>query len=340
MHAVLPWSSPNLLGGASTGADAGTDFEIPETAFSWKSAGAFVHSPSPPLNVSEARLDLAVLGSPVEHEADVRAWLEQGARTSSLLFGGFPVHRVQLIVVPGARSGPAFGMALRGGGPAIVILLDRRVTAASLHDDWTCTHEFLHLGVPRLPPEDAWLFEGLATYYTELTRARAGTITAQQAAQHLLEGFQRGRAAAGQYTLREDSREMRSRHAFFRVYWSGAALALLTDVAARRAGGTTLDAALRSFAQCCAASQADWTAQQVLARLDRFLGAPRFTGVASAWLGRKEFPDLAGTLRALGIAPGTHGEAVFSPAPDAKLRDALFSRASQSDADGEPHQTQ
>ncbi|MEP7052947.1 MAG: hypothetical protein ABJB12_21455 [Pseudomonadota bacterium] len=333
VSAALPWAEEG------SGAGTHTDFEISETAFTWKSAGAFTHSAPVPVPMAGARIDLAVLGAGFgEHDAEVRAWLEQGARTSGLLFGGFPLQRAQVIVVPTGRSRPAFGTALRGGGPAVVILLDHHVTPEALHDDWTCTHEFLHLGLPRLPPEDAWLFEGLATYYTELTRARAGVISPREAAQHLLEGFARGRAAAGKHTLRSDSREMRERHAFFRVYWSGAALALLTDVAARRAGGTTLDSALRSFAECCAASTQEWTAERVLAQLDAALGAPRFTRIEKIWLDRTDFPDVTRTLRALGIAPGADGQAIFSSAPDAALRDALFAPESKTHTDGQPHQ--
>jgi predicted metalloprotease with PDZ domain len=191
-----------------------------------------------------------------------------------------------------------------------------------------------------LPPEDAWLFEGLATYYTEVTRARAGIISPAEAYQHLLDGFARGRNGAGQQTLRDASREMRARHAFFRVYWAGAALAFLTDIAARRAGGTTLDSALRSFAECCAASEEDWTAERVLARLDASLGAPRFADQARTWLDRKEFPDLDATLRALGVAPGAHGGALLTAAPEARLRDAIMARESHAGANREPHQGQ
>jgi M61 glycyl aminopeptidase len=327
--AMLPW------------AGSGADFEIPETAFAWKSGGAFTHSALQPLAAVGAELELGVLGGGFSgHDEDVRHWLEQGVRTSSLLFGRFPVPRALVILVPGARKGPAFGMALRGGGPAVVIHLDRNSDAASLSSDWTCTHELLHLGVPRLPPEDAWLFEGLATYYTEVTRARAGIISPAQAYQHLLDGFARGRNGVDEHTLRDASREMRARHAFFRVYWSGAALAFLTDVASRRAGGNTLDSALRSFAACCAASEDDWTAERVLAQLDASLGAPRFTDQAKTWLDRKEFPDLDATWRALGIAPGSHAEALLTPAPDARLRDAIMARESDARANREPHQGQ
>ena len=320
VSAALPW--PRLPISAEPGSEA--EFSVPETAFAWRAAGAFSHGPIEPLS---PELDWVSLGEGFAHAADVRAWILEGARSASLLFGHFPVPRALLIAVPSERPGPAFGMALRGGGAAISVFLNRRADAAALSRDWTCGHEFLHLGVPRLPPEDAWLFEGLATYYTEVTRARAGLISPEQAYQHLLEGFERGRHAGGASTLREDSAQMHARHSFQRVYWAGAALALLTDLSARRAGGRTLDSALRSFAECCATSEQDWTAELVLARLDASLGAPRFTELAEHWLDRREFPDLGEALRALGVAPGSRGRAVFGRGRDAALRDAIMARA-------------
>ena len=121
---------------------------------------------------------------------------------------------------------------------------------------------------------------------------------------------------------------MHDRHSFYRVYWAGAALAFLTDVEARRAGGPTLDAALRSFAQCCAASEDEWTAERVLAHLDQSLGAPRFTEHARRWLDRPDFPEVEAALRALGVTAGTRGQAVFGSAPNAAIRDAIMARAS------------
>ena len=307
---------------------------LPETAFAWKTAGAFSHAPASSLLVPGGELNVATLGDGFGPRTSAfRDWLAQGARASSLLFGHFPVSRALVIAVPGERPGPGFGMALRGGGPAVVIFLDRRASAASLASDWTATHEFLHLGVPRLPPEDAWLFEGLATYYTEVVRARAGIIRPAQAYQHLLEGFERGRRNGGLLSLRDESSEMHERQSFYRVYWAGAALAFLTDVEARRASGPTLDAALRAFAECCAASEDDWTAERVLARLDQSLGAPRFTEHARRWLDRAEFPDVDGTLRKLGVALGAQGEAVFGRAPNAAIRDAIMALPAESQSE-------
>jgi hypothetical protein len=315
VHALVPWTR------------SGEQWLIPESAFNWKSAGAFSHSPSRQLPLDGMQLELGALDADMLlNTRAIEGWLVEGARTSRLLFGRFPVPRVLVIAVPRERRGPAFGMALRGGGPAIVILLDRHAGATELSGDWTATHEFLHLGVPRLPPEDAWLFEGLATYYTEVLRARAGIIEPEVAYQHLLEGFERGRKQGSPRTLREDSAQMHERQAFYRVYWAGAALAFLTDVEARRAHGVGLDDALRAFADCCAASEGNWSATSVLAHLDRTMGATRFQDLANAWLSRADFPTLASTLRALGVSAGAHGQAIFSVAPESAVRDAIMAR--------------
>ena len=323
VHALMPWQDT-----------------LPESAFAWKSAGAFSHArpESLPVAGGTGTLDLALLADGFgSRNSAVREWIAQGAAASSLLYGQFPVSRALVLAVPGDRSGPGFGMALRGGGPAVVILLDRRANAARLANDWTATHEFLHLGVPPLPPEDAWLFEGLASYYTEIVRARAGIISPARAYQHLLDGFERGRRNGGTLSLRDESQHMHERSSFYRVYWAGAALAFLTDVEARRAGGPTLDAALRAFAACCARSPGEeaWNAERVLARLDQNLGAPRFSEQARRWLDRAEFPELGPVLRSLGIASGTRGEAIFGRAPNAAMREAIMA-GSPAQAEGKP----
>jgi len=313
VQALVPWTR------------TGDEWLIPESAFNWKSAGAFSRAPSQRLAIDGVDLQFAPLNAPSFANARaVEAWLVEGARTSSLLFGGFPVPRALVIAVPRDHSGPSFGMALRGGGPAVVILLDQNAGERDLAADWTATHEFLHLGIPRLPAEDAWLFEGLATYYTEVLRARAGLISPEEAYQRLLDGFERGRNNGGGRTLREDSARMHERRAYFRVYWAGAALAFLTDVEARRGHGVGLDEALNAFAHCCAASELNWSAAGVLAHLDRTMGAARFQNLANTWLSSADFPALATTFRALGLSPGAHGKASFKVAPESGLRDAIM----------------
>jgi len=323
VRAALPWPH------------AEHDFALPETAFTWKAGGAFTHAEPRVLQVAGAELAWVPLGEGFEHPSEVTAWLEQGARAASVLYGHFPLSRALVLGVPGERGRAPFGMALRGGGAAVEIFLDRFADAHSLARDWTATHELLHLGVPRLPPEDAWLFEGLSTYYTEVVRARTGAITPRAAFQHLLAGFERGKRRARERTLREASANMRQNRDFYRVYWSGAALVFLLDVATRKAGGQTLDDAVRAFANCCASSEDEWTAERVVEYLDTVLGAPHFTELVHANLDRAEFPPVEPVLRELGVVFGGGDEAQFLPAPSAAVRDAITAQ-SRAEAKREP----
>jgi hypothetical protein len=39
------------------------------------------------------------------------------------------------------------------------------ITKADLDEDWTMTHELVHMALSSLPDESRWLEEGLATYH-------------------------------------------------------------------------------------------------------------------------------------------------------------------------------
>ena len=79
----------------------GADFTLPESAFTWKSSGAFSHLPSVSLEVAGSKLAVSVLGAGFgAHQAAVYDWLTEGARCANLLFGRFPVPESSVIVVP------------------------------------------------------------------------------------------------------------------------------------------------------------------------------------------------------------------------------------------------
>ena len=71
---------------------------------------------------------------------------------------------------------------------------------------------------------------------------------------------------------------MRDR-SFMRVYWSGAAIALLADVELRRRSGgvQSLDTALEAFAACCLPGNRSWRARELLQQLDRLTDTTVFT---------------------------------------------------------------
>src|SRR5204862_402529 len=103
--------------------------------------------------------------------------------------------------------------------------------------EWVGVHELVHLSMPVVAKEDAWFSEGLATWYQEVLRARAGFQDERRAWQAIEDGFARGRSEPPQAPLARASREMHERHGYVWVYWSGAAAALRLDVLARRGSG-------------------------------------------------------------------------------------------------------
>ncbi len=143
-----------------------------------------------------------------------------------------------------ADAGPGFGLSSRGGGRSLLFVVGRDADADALVGEWIAVHEMVHLVLPVTRDEDAWLGEGIATYYQEVLRARAGMISAEQAWENLRRGFDAGVRAAGGRTLEEVAR---GRGDYTRLYWSGAALALRMDAALRRRG-SSLDAVVQGVA--------------------------------------------------------------------------------------------
>ncbi len=217
-----------------------------------------------------------------------------------------------------------FGMALRGGGPAVLLLISSAAEDDAFPGEWVAIHEFLHHGMPFIDHDDAWLSEGFVTYYSELLRSRAGFRAEAAGWEALLAGFERGRNAGVGMPLADESRQMHDNGAYQRVYWGGAAIALLADVALREAG-SSLDAAMRELRRCCAATPQIWPAEQVLTTLDVWLdGGPRLRPLVGPILRSAGFPELTAIYRKLGVSMVNGELTLDESAPLAHLRRAIF----------------
>ena len=211
-----------------------------------------------------------------------------------------------------------FGIAGRGMQPSITLLMSPHASEAALLSDWTAVHELAHFLVADLDDDDAWLSEGLATYYEEVLRAREGVLGETEAWSAIERGLARGREACTGMTLREASRSMQETRAYACVYWSGAAVVLLADVAYRRAG-SSLDVAV---ARAWPHHAEHTTATQLITWLD---GASDgiFGTVASTALDATTFPDLSEAYAWLGVEVA--GEVTLrADAPGAAARMALM----------------
>lgn len=253
------------------------------------------------------RIRYALLpGEPVPDAAAMRRWVTSGARALVAAYGRLPVADVQLLVVPIGRGGEPvpWGEVQRGGGDAVHLYIDQRLPAEAFMADWVLVHELSHLLHPVIDAPDRWLSEGIASYYQNVLRARAGLKSAPWAWNALHAGFERGiRDTPRGRSLAEVSETMMRDRSFMRVYWSGAAIALLADVELRRrsGGAQSLDTALAAFGDCCLPADRSWSARELMRQLDRLTATTVFMDLYRKHVDADDFPDLGAVYGELGL---------------------------------------
>lgn len=259
----------------------------------------------------EATLRVAVPGTddPLDTET-MLAWLEATARDVGLTYGRFPNPSPLVLVMPvsenrGQRSrGPVpFGRVVRNGGEAVELFVNPSEPLSAYLDDWTATHEFSHLMLPYLDREARWISEGFAQYYQNVLLARSGAYDETRAWQKIHAGLRRGQEAEPELSPNAAARN-RTRGGRMKVYWAGAALALLADVELRhRSGGrASLDAALDRLQSCCLPSDRAWSGREFMAKLDELSeGTAVFLPLYERYADAPGFPDVGDTLARIGV---------------------------------------
>jgi hypothetical protein len=227
-----------------------------------------------------------------------RDWLCEVAGSVTSVYGRFPARDVFVRVTPtGYRSREqdrpvTFGRIRRGDIVRIDLYADVERPLNDFYGDWTATHEFSHLLLPRLDAGHRWLSEGFASYYQNVLMARAGHYMPDYALRMLTEGFGRGRASRPDLSPNEAAHAGMGA-ARYKIYWSGAAFFLLADVELRkRSGGReSLDTVLDGLGQCCLPTSRRWSGETLLSRLDAFLDEPLFEPLYERLADTPGFPD-------------------------------------------------
>ncbi|WP_426753505.1 hypothetical protein [Myxococcus sp. Y35] len=277
------------------------------------------------VRLPDAVLDVAILGHFTHlSDAAVCTWLGKAAEEVRTVRRGFPHPRitVRVIPVPGHPGPSVFGMVRWSSPPSISISVGQEAWPEDFERDWVAVHEMLHLAHPVFLPRVPWLSEGLATYYTEVARARSGRQDALQAWTELVGGFARGREGNETRTMEEAV----SQDGFsLAVYWTGALFALHVDVELRRLTGNTrgLDDVLEWLARRGSSS----TLGAFGAAVDAIAGQPLFNALLERHLRRPAFAEQAGLLEALGVQDGPNGVSLI-PGRDSLLRDSVVGRRS------------
>jgi len=307
-------------------------FRIPPTPGDWMARVAIGKFTESRVELPGGALHVALLeGADSAERTKLDEWLAHISRAAVTAYGRLPLSDVQVLIIPvrgdSEREPVVFGQSTRGQGNALTLFVDVTQPAEEFDRDWVAVHELSHLFHPYVGSRGAWLAEGLATYYQNVLRARAGLLTPQQAWQQIDAGFSRGRADihTGNPIL-EDAGDSR---AFMRVYWSGTAYWLEVDTELRRgsANRLSIDEALRRFDACCLPSYRRWEPAEFVAKLDALLGTDVFTRRFREYRARRDFPDTAALYAEFGLRGAGDGLQFDDAAPAADVRRAIMTSA-------------
>ncbi|HEX8705701.1 MAG TPA: hypothetical protein VF815_43100 [Myxococcaceae bacterium] len=270
----------------------------------------------------DVALQVGILGE-MTHMKDGQLcdWLRRTAEEVRTVRPAFPYPRVTVLIypVPGREEADLFGMVMWSSAPSIALLVGQDAEPSSFQGDWVAIHEMLHLTHPPFKPPTStrWITEGLATYYTEVARARSGRLTPEQAWHELLRGFELGKAQSSGRT----TQEMIDENDPPGIYWVGAYFALRLDVELRRATGN--QRGLEHVLELLAVQGSTTTMKAYSAAVDSVAGRPLFEALLARELRESAFAGLGGLLEDLGVT-ATSGGVKLQPAQDSAVREALY----------------
>jgi len=277
------------------------------------------------LQAGETRLRVEIVE--VDDPARVRMlqrWIQEVAEATTTQSGRFPLRDAYVRIQEADsddESPVPWGQTRRRGEAGVLLYVRRDASYEQLRADWTAVHELSHLFHPYLGDSGRWLAEGLASYYQNVSRARAGMLDGEEAWRRLDAGFRRGEAASTGTRLDAMGR---GRGGTMRVYWAGAAYWLEVDLALRRDSGTSLDAVLDRYTDCCLHGTDSLTPQDFVSALDRVAGGDTFSALYRRYAATRRFPSLAGAYAQLGISRHGDGIAFGRAAETRQLRDAIM----------------
>ena len=283
------------------------------------------------LRVAGADLRIVSLGTRDDIELDeFLDWLRSTAANIELVYGRLPNPHAAVLLRPasswawGDARPVRFGRVVRDGGEAVELLINPERPIAEYYQEWIPTHEFSHLLLPYLDDRQRWISEGFAQYYQNVLLARAGQYSAQQAWQKLVAGLERGRNSAPGLSPNEAARDS-TRNSRMKVYWSGAALALIADVELRRrsSGTQSLDTVLGALQGCCLPSARTWSGIDLFHKLDQLLDEPLFMPLYSRYADADNFPDTGPLLAQMGIVVAAGQIRLDDAAALAAVRNAI-----------------
>ena len=303
--------------------------ESPESAYAPAVFGKFDYRE---IEVPGATLCLSMLTGvePMDND-EIARWVRATATDVTLAYGRFPSPSTQVVVIPvgGNRSNDwsavPFGRVIRDGGETIELQVDQSQPLEVLLTDWTATHEFSHLMLPYIEPKHRWIAEGFAQYYQNVLLSRSGAYEQLYAWQKIYDGYERGRQSRPELSPNEASIGGAS-GGLMKVYWSGAAIALMADVQLREQshGTESLDDILDRLQACCLPSNRVWSGPELFEQLDELASTPVFMPLYKRFADTAGFPDMSGVFDRLGLTVSDGQVHIKRGAELHAIRDAIL----------------
>lgn len=286
--------------------NSNTVFEFQNTPMQWPSLVAIGKFEIKKVHVKNSVLRVALIDQrKFKQRRQMYQWIRSAAQATASLYGEFPVKSPQILVIPIGRKKSAvpFAQVMRGGGLGAHFYVDENRNIREFMRDWNATHELSHMFHPYISKKDVWFSEGLATYLQSILMARGGLIDEQQAWQLMHNGFRLARESPHNQSLTEAAINIHRDKHYLRIYWTGAAIALIADFKLRKHSGgkLTLGSVLKQFKDCCMGDNRQWTAKQMMLKLDQLAGLSIFIPLYQKYSHSKQFPNLKKIYRQLGI---------------------------------------
>jgi hypothetical protein len=251
--------------------------------------------------------------------AEILDWVKTGARAVSNVYGQFPVKQVTIQIRPDDDPDQIHGTEF--DGDLIRMGLGQHIAAAQLADDWTMTHEMLHLAFPNMGEKHLWMNEGLSVYLEPVARARIGIVSPERYWRELKEGIINGQPQPGDGGLDQT-------HTWGRTYWGGTIFWFLVDAGIREQtkGKKSIDDVVKTILAAGGDGSQPWEMSRVLEMGDAASGTHVMHDVYAMLAAKPTAVDFNPWWRRLGIT--FEGEEVRfdDSAPLAWMRKAMIAK--------------
>jgi len=247
------------------------------------------------------------------------AWITVAARAVTAYYGKFPTPNASVTVRSiENRAGVLNGATYGGDPPHTRMGVGQHTTKRQLEDDWTMTHEFVHLAFPGMTRQHHWLEEGQATYIEPIARAQIGTLTPERVWGDMMRDMHQGLPGP-------NDRGLDFTRTWGRTYWGGALYCLMADVGIRERTGNRagLQQALRGVLAADGNIEYDWSLEEALQTADKAVKVPVMTEVYQQMKDKPFAPNLSELWQGLGVEL-VDGRIKFrDDAPLAEVRKAI-----------------